>query len=161
MPELLPYLWAALGLVLFAAELLTPGFVIIFFGAGGLLTAALTALVPGLRESLPWQILIWLAASTGTLFSLRHWLRGVFRGSVRRPAPDDDIAGRPAAVLEEIRPGRPGRVRFQGTTWAAVSYAGTFPAGAEVQIVTQDNLTLVVTAAFSEDMLDDTRAELR
>ena len=148
-------MWAVLGLVLLAAELLTPAFVVFFFGAGGLLTAALTALIPGLRESIPWQVMIWLATSTGTLFSLRRWLRGVFGGSVRRRSGRDGIAGKRATVVEAVSPERPGRVRFQGTTWEALSVADILEPGTEVQIVQQDNLTLLVTAAFSENMLDD------
>ena len=152
--EFLPYIWAALGLVLIGAEFLLPSFVIFFFGAGALVTAALTALIPGLRESLVPQVLVWLGASTATLFSLRHWLRGVFGGSVNRGGGEDDVAGKQATVVEAISPQRPGRVRFQGTTWEARSYEGSFEPGAAVQIVKNDNLALVVTRAFSDDMLD-------
>jgi membrane protein implicated in regulation of membrane protease activity len=153
--EYLPYIWAALGLVLIGAEFLLPSFMIFFFGAGGLITAALTALIPGLRESLPGQVLVWLGASTVTLFSLRHWLRGVFHGSVQRGRDEDEFAGKQATVVEAISPQRPGRVRFQGTTWEARSYEGSFAPGSAVQIVKNDNLALVVTRAFSEEMLDE------
>ena len=152
--EYLPYIWAALGLVLIGAEFLLPSFMIFFFGAGGLITAALIALVPGLRESLPAQVLVWLGASTLTLFSLRHWLRGVFSGSVQRVRDEDeDFTGKQAVVVEQITPQRPGRVRFQGTTWSARSYEGSFAPGTEVQIVQHDRLALVVTRAFTDEML--------
>ena len=154
--EYLPYIWAALGLVLIGAEFLLPSFVIFFFGAGGLITAALTALIPGLRESLPGQVMVWLGASTVTLFSLRHWLRGVFGGSVLQRGRDEEgFAGKQATVVEAISPQRPGRVRFQGTTWEARSYEGSFAPGVAVQIVKNDNLALVVTRAFSDEMLDE------
>ncbi|MDE0024245.1 MAG: NfeD family protein [Spirochaetaceae bacterium] len=153
--EFLPYIWAALGLVLIGAEFLLPSFMIFFFGAGALVTAALTAFIPGLRESLVPQVLVWLGASTATLFSLRHWLRGVFGGSVKRGGDEEDVAGKQATVVEAISPQRPGRVRFQGTTWEARSYEGSFTPGTAVQIVKNDNLALVVTRAFSDDMLDD------
>ena len=53
----LPYFWVLLGLLLMGAEFLIPGFVIFFFGAGALVTGALTALVSGLKSSLVLQIL--------------------------------------------------------------------------------------------------------
>lgn len=152
--EYLPYIWAALGLVLIGAEFLLPSFMILFFGVGGLITAGLTALVPGLRESLTAQVLVWLGTSTLTLFSLRHWLRGIFHGTVQPALGDEeDFAGKPAVVVEPITPQRPGRVRFQGTTWSARSYEGSFAAGANVQVVKHDNLALVVTQPFSDEML--------
>ena len=41
------WIWAILGLLLILLEFFVPQFVIFFFGVGALLTAAITALVPG------------------------------------------------------------------------------------------------------------------
>ena len=39
-----PIVWLAVGLTLFAAEVLVPGFVVFWFGVGGVLTALLVYL---------------------------------------------------------------------------------------------------------------------
>ena len=44
------WIWAILGLLLILVEFFVPQFVIFFFGVGALVTAAVTALVPGLID---------------------------------------------------------------------------------------------------------------
>lgn len=50
-----------------------------------------------------------------------------------------------AIVEEEIRPGEPGRVRFQSTWWPATSEQDmTFQPGETVRVVAIENVTLIV-----------------
>jgi membrane protein implicated in regulation of membrane protease activity len=50
-----------------------------------------------------------------------------------------------AIVEEEIRPGQPGRVRFQSTWWPATSDQDmTFQPGETVRVVAIENVTLIV-----------------
>ena len=147
----IPYIWAAAGLLMIGAEFLVPGFVIFFFGAGGLLTAGLTALFPALRDAIPLQFLIWAGSSSLSLFALRRFLKPVFYGSESRGEEDDGFTGHQATVVEEIRPGRPGRVRYQGTSWSAVAVgAESIAVDEAVDILKKENLTLVVGRSYLE-----------
>ena len=152
--ELMPYIWAGLGLLVIAAEFLGPGFVLFFFGVGGLLTAGATAVIPGLGSSLLLQILVWLGASVGTLFSLRRYFRGIFGGKESRAPLDSEYSGHNATVVEAIDTRHPGRVRFQGTEWEAVTYDGSFAAGETVQIVKNENLTLVIAKSVADELAE-------
>jgi membrane protein implicated in regulation of membrane protease activity len=139
-----PFVWAILGILLMAAETLTPGFWVIFFGAGGMVTAGLTSLVPGLADRLHLQVLVWLGSSSLLLALLRRTLQRRFGG---RRAPEDAVGSR-ALVVEAIAPGKPGRIRFAGTTWRAESYDEEIAAGETVEILAQDNLTYFVSRPF-------------
>jgi len=139
-----PFVWAIIGILLMAAESLTPGFWVIFFGAGGLVTGALTWLVPGLSGRLHLQVLLWLGSSSVLLALLRRVLQSRFGG---RRVPEDSIGSR-ALVVEAVAPGRPGRIRFAGTTWRAESYDEEIAAGETVVILARDNLTYFVSRPF-------------
>jgi inner membrane protein len=81
---------------------------------------------------------------------LRKKFRSLFRGTLLNRMPTDSV-GEHAEVLEAISPDQPGRVRYRGTSWKAVSLTETFKAGQRVSIVEQDGITLVVTEPFDED----------
>ena len=63
------FVWAVIGLLFVGFEFFVPGLVIIFFGIGGLITSLLSAVLPGLKSSVAFQILIWLGASGLSLAS--------------------------------------------------------------------------------------------
>jgi membrane protein implicated in regulation of membrane protease activity len=146
-----PFIWAVLGIVLTAAELFTPGFWVIFLGAGGLLTALATLLIPGLAASLPLQLLIWLGSSSLLLGVLRRLVR---RRLGRLRAIADDAVGEQAIVVETITPDKPGRIRFRGTTWTARSYDEEHKPGDTVQILEREDLTYYVCRPFPEGGTD-------
>ena len=149
----LPWAWAIAGLALVLAEFAVPGLVVLFFGLGALITGGLSAIIPGLQGSLPLQIVVWLASSVGTLFGLRRHAAAIFRGTVTRGTEGvDEYSGKLAEVVEEIRPGKPGRVRFQGTTWTAITYDQPLVAGDACEILKGENLTLVVTKSMLDDL---------
>ena len=146
---LIPFLWFLLGLILMAAEVFIPGFVIFFFGFGAVMSGILTAAFPILKSRVVWQVLIWLGSSTLSLFLLRRYLSKVFRGRLfEKKAEETDHTGEKAEVIEEIRPDRPGRVRFRGTSWKAESYDEVFKPGERVEILKTENLSLVVTRSI-------------
>ena len=139
-----PFVWAILGILLMAAESLTPGFWVIFFGAGGLVTAALAWGMPGIADRPHLQVLLWLGSSTLLLALLRRALKKRFGA---RQARAESIGSR-ALVIEAIAPGKPGRIRFAGTTWRAESYDEELAAGETVEILAQENLTCFVSRPF-------------
>ena len=147
------FIWAFIGLVFIGLEFAIPGLVIIFFGAGALITSILTAIIPGLRSGIGWQILLWLGASSLSLAVLRKYLSKVFQGSTLIDT-GDKLSGRTAEVTERITPDSPGRVHFEGTTWKASSYTETMEEGETVTVLKQEGLTLIVSKSLV-DSLDE------
>ena len=144
------FVWDLIGVVLIASEMLIPGFVIFFLGAGALLTAGLTALIPGLAANFALQGVIWAGTSILSLAFLRRRFARIFRGEVHSGEQDEGV-GRTATVTETISPDTPGRIRYRGTTWRAVSYTETFQPGDTVQILKEENLTMIVSSPLFPD----------
>ncbi len=144
-------IWAIVGVVLIISEFFIPGFVIFFFGAGALFNALLTALIPPLQNSILLQVFVWLAASGLSLFTLRKYFSKIFKGRLVDGKGATDYAGEKAVVTEDITPDKPGRIRFQGTSWKAMSYNETLKAGETVEILKEDNLTFVVTNSLLDE----------
>ena len=141
-PEII---WTVIGLVALFSEFLIPGLVIAFFGGGALITALTTWL--GLTPSLHIQLLVFLVSSLLLLILLRRTVRQVFIGKLQPDGEPRDFnleIGRIIPVVQDIHPGEPGgKVRYQGTLWAAEADM-EIPAGGTARIVAQNNLTLKV-----------------
>jgi membrane protein implicated in regulation of membrane protease activity len=144
------FIWAFVGLLFVGLEFAIPGLVIIFFGAGALITSLLTAILPGLKESILLQVFLWLGASGLSLAVLRKYLSKVFKGKTL-VSDGSDPSGKTAEVIERITPDDPGRVHFQGTTWKATSYTETIEKGEPATILKQEGLTLIVSRALLEN----------
>lgn len=149
------WIWAILGMLLVLSEFVVPQFVVFFFGLGALLNAVLLALLPGLADRVPAQLLIWAVTSGVSLGLLRRYLARWFRGENRAPGSRiGDEAGTTAPVIEAIRPDQPGRIRLRGTSWEARTYdSEPIPEGAIVTILDKESLAYIVTAG---DLLNDT-----
>lgn len=146
-------LWGLLAVVL--------GVVLVFSAQVEFLVPALAAIVlvalapiPGLSDNYLAQTVIWLVLSAGGLLVFRNRLRRLKFGR-RRPA-EDPVAGRKAVVVEAIGE-EGGRVRFQGTTWKAVS-AEPVAAGTEVLILGQEGLVLQVERPEADRVEEELRA---
>ena len=110
-------LWGLLALAL--------GVLLVFSAQVEFLVPAIAAMIilalvpiPGLSDNYLVQTVLWLLLSAGGLLVFRNRLRRLKFGR-RRPA-EDTVAGRKAVVVEAIGEDG-GRVKFQGTTWKAVS----------------------------------------
>jgi membrane protein implicated in regulation of membrane protease activity len=139
-------LWFIVGLVLLLSELILPGFVIVFFGIGAWITAALVAfgLLPGLNA----QLLVFLISSVLSLALFRKKGQKHFKGDVTRAMKPgeslDDIHGQRAVTISPINPNMPGgQVEFHGTPWNAESDT-PIAAGQPVEIIGQQSLVLRV-----------------
>jgi membrane protein implicated in regulation of membrane protease activity len=138
--------WFVLGLVLMLAELVTPGFVIVFFGIGAWITALCMWI--GIAGSFDAQLLIFLGASVLSLILFRKQGKKYFQGRVSGKLGDnqsmDDVRGERAVVIEDIQPNTSrGKVEFHGTSWDAESEV-IIKKGATVEIVERINLLLRV-----------------
>lgn len=137
-------LWFIAGALLILAEFMVPGVVIVFFGAGALITSLTTWL--GLTESLTSQTLMFGTSSVVLLFSLRHLVKSWFVGKSddENGDLDDDFTGREAMVTRDIPgPGIDGRIEIKGSEWKARAES-TIVAGTTIIIDGRDGLTLHV-----------------
>lgn len=134
-------IWFLVGLGLLLLELVLPGLVILFFGAG----AWVTALVCALSDiSLNWQILIFLVASLLGLVLLRRYLKKRFFSRRTEEFEDqlEEFIGRDAMAMTDFKGGT-GMVEFKGTRWTA-KCDQPVSKGQWVTIVGKESLTLIV-----------------
>jgi membrane protein implicated in regulation of membrane protease activity len=130
-------IWFLAGIAVMLAELVVPGFVILFFGVGCWGAAAAAFLAPGAYSA---QVLVFLIVSVASLLTLRKVAMRVFVGGSEGPESDDlgnvPIGAR-ITLDQDLEAGRTGRVRFRGTLWDAVAEE-RIPAGSEAEITGVD-----------------------
>ncbi|MGD9732675.1 MAG: NfeD family protein [Desulfamplus sp.] len=117
----LSLMWFFAGVVFIVAELILPGFIVIFF-AGGSFIASLSAWLFDI--SLTVQTAIFLFSSLLLLFTLRKYGLKIFKGKVIDNIDDDysnSKIGKNAIVTKPITPDRPGEIKFMGSFWRATS----------------------------------------
>jgi len=136
-----PWSWLIAGIVLMLMELLTPGFVVFFFGLAAATVALCIWLFPGFGAY--WQLAAFSVFSILYLVVLRRYVKSVFMGDVESNAVADDLVGRVGKVTELIRPEVPGRVQVRDAEWTAKADVRLEP-GDEVKVVAHDNLTIAV-----------------
>lgn len=141
----LKYLWILLGLAIMSMELFLPGFILVFFGLGAVLTGVLLIFIPmGINT----QLVLFTALSIILLASFRRLAQGYFIGRVSNQNPTgaamEVFSGETAVVTEDIIPNSPqGKVEFHGTFWNADADM-EIKKGVKVDVMERRNLTLKV-----------------
>lgn len=141
----LKYLWIIVGLAIMSMELFMPGFILVFFGLGAVLTGAAIFFVPmGVNA----QLVFFTAASIVLLVSFRKMAQGYFVGRTANANPTgaamEIFTGETAIVTEDIVPNSPkGKVEFHGSFWNADSDVA-IEKGLKVTVLERHNLTLKV-----------------
>ena len=136
------WIWLYIGAFLMLAEIVSPGFVIFFFGLGAATVAVLKWAVSSL--SLAWQLALFSVASVFYLLVLRRYMKKLFMGDKEGGVGlTSEYVGRVGKVVETIRPDVPGRIELGEVPWAATAGERLEP-GTEVKVVAQDNLTMRV-----------------
>jgi membrane protein implicated in regulation of membrane protease activity len=137
--------WFAIGVILILLEFMVPGVILVFFGIGAILTAALSWF--GILPGPTWQLIFFCVSSLGLLFGLRKYFSKFFKGDVAGEdgySESREYAGEKARVTTAISPNSPdGRIQFEGTEWKAVS-SRYIPEGEIVEIVEKKNITFTV-----------------
>ncbi|MDD2557791.1 MAG: NfeD family protein [Desulfuromonadaceae bacterium] len=133
-------LWLLAAGVFVVVELLTPGFIVIFFGIGALVVSILLLIF---NFGLTAQVWSFLLISVASLVILRKTLVGLFQGREEVDQLDDTPTGT-ALVVKEIKPGIDGRVSFRGSFW---------PAQAEQHFNVDDTVLVVGYAAGIKTIL--------
>jgi hypothetical protein len=139
------WIWALLGLVLLAAELVTPGgFFAIFFGVAAGVMALLVLLGVVRDPALQWLLFSVLSVAGLALFR-RPLMRALKLDQPKKAV--DAIAGEEAVVLEEVAPGGVGKAELRGTTWTARTESGvTLETGRRCRVERIEGLTLWLRA---------------
>lgn len=146
------WVWLAAGAILMASELAVPGLVVVFLG----LAAVLVGLGrwAGLWSSAMGSLTAWFVLSIGLLVVMRTLLARMMPGesSVQSSEEDADALGSIVEVTAEVNAAEPtGRVRYQGSTWPAISLQGVIPAGTKARLLARENLAWVVEPADAGD----------
>lgn len=137
------HIWVIVGLVLFIAEILIPGFLVACFGVG-CMAAALAA---GVGGGTAWQL---FAFSVGTLvvyFTIRPVvLRYLYPKDDTRKTNVDALVGRVGVVTIALDPqSGTGRVKVGGEDWRGVPMDDvTIDVGQRVEVVRVDGTKLLV-----------------
>jgi len=132
-------IWFLSGLGLGVAEMIVPGFIIIFFGIGCLGAAVAAAIAP---DAYAIQVAVFIAVSVVSLIALRKFSIKMFTGRSQSPAGVGDHNVEPGTRITidaGIPAGGKGRVRYRGTMWDARSVEGV-SAGAEAEITGVDGM---------------------
>lgn len=140
------WLWVYLGAFLMLMELLSPGFVIFFFGLSAA-TVGVCRFIFGAAFTLTWQLAAFSLFTVLYLFFLRRWMKRLFCGDSEETKVDfnNETVGRAGKVTEAIRPPLAGRVLIGDAEWSAVADA-PIAVGADVKVVGQTNITMKVEA---------------
>lgn len=137
-------LWAIVAALMFAGELLTISFFLLFFAFGAAVSLVMALVGLGLAA----QIAGFIVASVLSMIILRPALlnRLALAGSEPYEGPGK-IEGRKAIVTDPIEPGESGMVKIgNGEFWTARTLytGGRIESGVRVQVLDTDGLTALV-----------------
>lgn len=139
--------WIILAIIFGCLEIIVPGGILINLAIASLLVAI------GVHQHIldTWVLTLttWFILATILLFAAYFITDRFFSGdtSVENIHEELDIYGKTVQVVEQIGPGtNAGRVKFQGTTWTALSDGSIISPGSKASIVCKENISLVVEA---------------
>ena len=138
------WMWVVGGVLLLAAEVLTPGsFFLFFFGVGGILTGLLAKFGVVTEWSLEW--IVWSAVSIVTMVMFRPTLVRLAKNIA--PANLDTYVGETATAASDIAPGAIGHAELRGVPWTAENVGATSVAkGQRCRVVALEGLKLKLRA---------------
>ncbi len=137
--------WLILGALLVVAELFAPGLVVVFLGLGAWVVAALAA--AGIITTPLAAFGVWGGTSLALTVSLRGAAQKLLPAETSRKDVDED-AEFEDTVVDVVTPvvaeNADGRIRLQGTTWAARALDEPIAAGGRARLLYRENLIWVV-----------------
>lgn len=143
--DLITLAWLIIGILLIVGEVAIPGLVAIFLGAAAVLVAGLR--YAGLIEGLAASIFAWMGLSVALTAGLRGYVRRYLPAETSRGQIDEGVAavGQVVDVTADVNDADDtGRIRYQGTTWPAISTEGVIPSGARAKLIARQNLAWIV-----------------
>jgi membrane protein implicated in regulation of membrane protease activity len=136
------WLWAALGFLLAAVEIATPGgFFFIFFGLASLVVALLAFV--GLAGALSFQILLFSVFSVVSLLLFRNPLLRWMARHTPKTVEVDSFVGEIAVASTAIPPGGVGQLQLRGSAWNARNGSQTaIEAGGRCRVLRVEGLVV-------------------
>lgn len=138
------WIWLVGGFALLSAEVVTPGgFVLMFFGLGGIAAGLMTA--AGFGGPLWTQVGLFAAVSAGSLALFRRRLLEGFKVPHAVEESLADLVGGAVVLTEDAGPHGRSRAEFRGASWAVLNTgeASLFK-GQRARVVGVDGLTLKI-----------------
>jgi membrane protein implicated in regulation of membrane protease activity len=146
------WFWLIVGAIFILAELIIPGGIVVFLGIAALVVAS--ALMFGLVETWTAVLTLWFISSLVLVILLRSVTQKFAGGDSTVANTDEilDVFGERVKVVDTIGPGeKKGRVIFRGAEWHALGDGGVIETGQQAQVVSQDNITLIVQPLNDDD----------
>jgi membrane protein implicated in regulation of membrane protease activity len=152
--------WLLGGLLLATAEVIAPGFFLIWIGAAALLTGVATL---ALGLTLPFQFTLFAITGIAALYAGRRWLRAhpIITSDPLLNDRASRLIGRTVVVAEPITESG-GRVKVGDSLWNASG--PPTPAGTHLRVVGVDGGTLKVVSLAADaaaDVADGDQGERR
>ena len=112
-------IWFLIGVGFLVFEMISPVFILFFFGMGAWITSLVTAFVPELNFNQ--QIIVFSISSLLLLLLLRNYLQNIFYGNQNLVEEqynniEEDVS---AIVTKDIPKGGFGEIKFRGTFYKA------------------------------------------
>jgi inner membrane protein len=146
-------IWMTIGCVLILAEIIVPGGIAFFLGGACLIVSA--SLYFGIIEKWTSALMLFFFSSTILFFMFKNLMQKWFGGESSVGYAEDDAEPGIAIVIETIGPGEhAGRVDFEGTQWKATSNGTTILPDAQVTVLSQSNISLIVEPLSELDILE-------
>lgn len=135
-------IWFYVGILLFIGEIITPGIILLFFGAGAWITSFFLWMFD---INITLQFIIFVSTSIILLLILRKFLTHKFFSAKVTTKSDlaDDFIGRTALAAIDFEPGQIGKVTLNGTQWNATSSV-SIKKDQFVDVIDFENITLIV-----------------
>ena len=112
-------IWFLIGVGFLVFEMISPVFILFFFGMGAWITSLVTAFLPELNFNQ--QIIVFSVSSLLLLLLLRNYLQNIFYGNQNLVEEqynniEEDVS---AIVTKDIPKGGFGEIKFRGTFYKA------------------------------------------
>ena len=112
-------IWFLIGVGFLVFEMISPVFILFFFGMGAWITSLVTAFIPELNFNQ--QIIVFSVSSLLLLLFLRNYLQNIFYGNQNLVEEqynniEEDVS---AIVTKDIPKGGFGEIKFRGTFYKA------------------------------------------
>lgn len=135
--------WIIAAVVLLGIELLTPGFLVIFFSVSAIF-AAITSLF---SSNIFIQCTVFILAAILMIPFGRPLLQKYFNVNKEvQSSTVDALVGKKAFVTKDIKNDETGLVKFEGRVWSAISISDEeIKVGEPVKIVSVEGVKVVVT----------------
>lgn len=139
------WIWAAMALILIAAETLAPGVFLMWLGFAAAAMLAIVLAVPGINPL--WQAVMFIVLSFASIAVYRRYFRQANEQASDHPQLNRRTAqfiGQVFALEQAIVDGQ-GRIKIGDALWTV--YGHDMPVGSKVRVIDGDAMTLKVQPA--------------